>query len=373
MSLITRCPACGTMFKVVTDQLKVSQGWVRCGQCAEVFDASMNLLPGEAASLPPSAFVPDEVPAVQEPPRSQNVQEPEEALQELPDAPAEPEWAPARSFADRASLTPAQSEPDDAAQGGAEDFDPAGWKRALNDRQQDETSALYVDAPSVDTPPLDTPPSRPELVRTEAAEDESGFESADGADPEAPPDVSFVRDARRKAFWKKPLARWSLGLLSLVLLAALAMQWLMQQKDSLAALEPRLVPLLQALCGQLHCEIRPPRHIDSLVIDSSSFNKIGADAYRLSFTLKNTGAIPLEIPSVEVTLTDTQDRAVLRRVLVPVQFGASTAILAAQSELAGVVSMKVSGDGNRAVSSPPSSEPSAPLRVAGYRVLAFYP
>ncbi|MGH8805141.1 MAG: zinc-ribbon domain-containing protein, partial [Polaromonas sp.] len=29
MSLITRCPACGTMFKVVTDQLKVSQGWVR--------------------------------------------------------------------------------------------------------------------------------------------------------------------------------------------------------------------------------------------------------------------------------------------------------------------------------------------------------
>ncbi|UUZ78486.1 DUF3426 domain-containing protein [Polaromonas sp. P1(28)-13] len=131
--------------------------------------------------------------------------------------------------------------------------------------------------------------------------------------------------------------------------------------------------MLQALCGQLHCEIRPPRHIDSLVIDSSSFNKIGADAYRLSFTLKNTGGIPLEIPSVEVTLTDTQDRAVLRRVLVPAQFGAGTAILAARSELAGVVSMKVSGDGNRTVSSPPSSEPSAPLRVAGYRVLAFYP
>ena len=43
MSLITRCPACGTMFKVVTDQLKVSQGWVRCGQCAEVFDASLHL------------------------------------------------------------------------------------------------------------------------------------------------------------------------------------------------------------------------------------------------------------------------------------------------------------------------------------------
>jgi predicted Zn finger-like uncharacterized protein len=34
MSLITRCPACGTMFKVVPDQLRISEGWVRCGQCS---------------------------------------------------------------------------------------------------------------------------------------------------------------------------------------------------------------------------------------------------------------------------------------------------------------------------------------------------
>ena len=34
MSLITRCPACGTMFKVVPDQLRISEGWVRCGHCA---------------------------------------------------------------------------------------------------------------------------------------------------------------------------------------------------------------------------------------------------------------------------------------------------------------------------------------------------
>ncbi|WP_299763436.1 zinc-ribbon domain-containing protein, partial [Ramlibacter sp.] len=29
MSLITSCPACGTMFRVVPDQLKISEGWVR--------------------------------------------------------------------------------------------------------------------------------------------------------------------------------------------------------------------------------------------------------------------------------------------------------------------------------------------------------
>src|SRR6476620_10869997 len=56
MSLITRCPACGTMFKVVADQLKVSQGWVRCGQCAEVFDATVHLLPRELPASSPASF-----------------------------------------------------------------------------------------------------------------------------------------------------------------------------------------------------------------------------------------------------------------------------------------------------------------------------
>ena len=47
MSQITRCPACGTMFKVVPDQLRISEGWVRCGHCAEVFDAAAHLMAAE--------------------------------------------------------------------------------------------------------------------------------------------------------------------------------------------------------------------------------------------------------------------------------------------------------------------------------------
>ncbi len=42
--LATRCPACHTVFRVVRDQLKVSGGWVRCGRCSEVFNASLALL-----------------------------------------------------------------------------------------------------------------------------------------------------------------------------------------------------------------------------------------------------------------------------------------------------------------------------------------
>ena len=66
MALTTRCPHCGTAFKVVPDQLKVRDGLVRCGMCSRVFDGRATLVseiptlhvepPGSYASSPyPSA------------------------------------------------------------------------------------------------------------------------------------------------------------------------------------------------------------------------------------------------------------------------------------------------------------------------------
>src|SRR5512139_594699 len=56
MSLATRCTSCGTVFRVVQDQLKVSEGWVRCGRCNEVFNALEGLFDLERES-------PSELPA----------------------------------------------------------------------------------------------------------------------------------------------------------------------------------------------------------------------------------------------------------------------------------------------------------------------
>jgi predicted Zn finger-like uncharacterized protein len=65
MSLATRCPACNTVFRVLQDQLRVSEGWVRCGQCQEVFNALETLFdlsaPAEAGAPtnpPPAVFTP---------------------------------------------------------------------------------------------------------------------------------------------------------------------------------------------------------------------------------------------------------------------------------------------------------------------------
>jgi hypothetical protein len=192
----------------------------------------------------------------------------------------------------------------------------------------------------------------------------------DALEPETEVVVSFVRDAPRALFWNKPWVRALLGLAFTVLLAALIVQWMVLQKDVLAAQEPRFVPWLEAFCRPLGCAIRPLRRLEGLVIERSSFSKTGPDTYRLSFAFRNTQGVALEVPALEVTLTDSQEQPLLRRVVMPAQFGTTAATLGARSELAGAVSLKVSRDDAQATASP---TPASPLPVAGYRILAFYP
>ncbi len=64
MSQITRCPQCQTRFKVVDDQLRISDGWVRCGKCKAVFDALTHLV----ASAPSAAPAGPQAPSVEHAP-----------------------------------------------------------------------------------------------------------------------------------------------------------------------------------------------------------------------------------------------------------------------------------------------------------------
>lgn len=75
MSLATRCPHCNTIFKVVQDQLKVSEGWVRCGRCTEVFNALEGLFDMEREA-PPQRIVPPTTVVTQPPPSAPPPEEP---------------------------------------------------------------------------------------------------------------------------------------------------------------------------------------------------------------------------------------------------------------------------------------------------------
>jgi hypothetical protein len=148
-----------------------------------------------------------------------------------------------------------------------------------------------------------------------------------------------------------------LALVSLALLALLAGQVAVYERNRLAAMEPRLRPVLQALCQPLECVLAPQRQISDVVIDSSSFNKARGDSYVLALTMKSRATLALETPAVELTLTDAQDQPVLRRVLLP-------------SEMAAPAELPAGGEWNASVSVLVTT---GGARVAGYRLLAFYP
>ena len=423
MSQITRCPACATMFKVGAGQFEAAQGWVRCGCCGEVFDAAQHLVPTDVAALkddaapaaPAVPFVPEDAfealpesaewpapdaletllvssslpaeltPASTDDPFDSAPVVPEPVPQDQPNQPNQPnqpEQPDKSELVGEAQASPELPQPLPAeiclaaADASSPPVAPAGAE-AMPAAPQDEAPAPNIgDFPPVAalTPSVEAP--------TEVAAEPAAVETNPVItplallEPAAPepvpaitpvPELSFVRDAQRKAFWKRPLVRVLLGLVFLLLLTALLLQWVLQQKDNLAATDPRLAPFLQALCGPLNCTIRPPRRIESLLIDSSSFRKTGPDMYSLSFVLKNNSAAVLEMPSLEVTLTDIQEQALVRRVLAPREFGATTAALAAHGELAGVITLKVAGE------PVPGAPLVPPLPVTGYRVVAFYP
>lgn len=314
MSLITCCPACATMFKVVPDQLKISEGWVRCGHCAEVFDAAAHL-----QQYTPTVFRP---PAAQDEAQSQGLAPADDAAHAppAPDTTAEtnppyPPFVLVREDSDAGETLPPPS--------GYDVFAPAPPVPAVAPTRQ----AVAVVEP------------QPEPALS---------------------DVSFVRQARRKAYWRRPGVRALLALLLLALCASLAAQFGVHDRDRLAATQPALRPLLQELCRHLQCAIAAPRQIEAIVIDSSSFNKLRSDAYRLNFTLKNQAAMELAMPSIELTLTDTQDQPVVRRVLAPAELGAQAGVIAAAAEWSGSLTMSVAANGSAG-------------RIAGYRLLAFYP
>ena len=314
MSLITRCPACSTMFNVVTDQLKVSQGWVRCGQCANVFDAMLHLQNENASPQP-------------QPPQVIDQQA----------------WPTASASTGDSGLSYAE----------------------------EVTAALTIPVESGAMAAVDLPVA----VSTQAAEVKAPefVDTRDDLSTADSRDVSFVRDARRQAFWRKPLTRVMLGLSALLLLSLLALQVAVTQRDRLAALEPGLKPILQLLCERLACQVGPVRQIEAIVMDSSSFNKINdAGIYQLSFSFKNAGSAAVAMPSLEVTLTDTQDQPVLRRVLFPAQFSSSSSnsMLAAGAEFSAVLNLQVTAHPSPAET---ATAPGTLLRVAGYRLLAFYP
>ena len=207
--------------------------------------------------------------------------------------------------------------------------------------------------------PTEIPAPSPMAVEQATAEDsrpEGLDHDADAAEPGVQ-ELSFMRAARRKAFWRKPWVRAALSVVLLASVALLAAQVAVRERDDLAARVPALRPGLEALCRQWGCVLAPRRDIAAVEVDSSSFQKLRGDEYQFSLVLKNRSAIAVAMPAVELTLTDAADQPVLRRVLLPEHWNAPQE-LAAHGEWSVSRTLVLSATG---------------VRITGYRVVAFYP
>ena len=400
MTYTTRCPACGTTFRVVPDQLKISDGWVRCGYCSDVFDATLNLQPwsgdsAEVASQAPRPPVNPPAPAGD--PTMPGEPRPVERTKtdELPAtvtaaAPA----APVAVAAPAVAASPDIRVPDPGLDSPTDDEPMAsGWEDSdFMAELQRYARQVRAGDPSESPEPSDRTPSPAESLASASANvlakaimppganavaehqaqtgDRSGPpplqrapepapmpEAEPVADPEVEP--GFVVQARRRAFWSSAGVRAVMLVLVLLLGTTLVGQWALHERDAVAARWPAARPALEQACERLGCTVAALQRIDDVVIDSSSLQRKLGNFYAFDLVLKNRADVPLAAPALELTLTDLRDQVIARRVFLPQEMPGMPDELPARESVSTSLRLSIAL-GNDAT-------------MSGFRALVFYP
>lgn len=342
MSLATRCTACGTVFKVVQDQLKVSKGWVRCGRCDTVFNALEELFELDGDTIIGGVRQPvvrPTLPELPQQPRTDIIDSNETSSSRENDGVADdPPQAPADAHDEfsRSLFGPHRKNPDQTPSDLVKHRD----RNEFADAQFDSDLMSEEDALPTPTPP--SPKSQADYTPPLPSE-------------ETP---AFVRHADRQARWNSPRARWLLSLASLFMAVTLGLQLAHHWRDRLVAEVPSSTPYLAQWCRWLSCKVETYRSIKDITVETSALNRLpqSSDAYRLSVTLRNRGHLSLRLPSVDLSVNDGAGQLLARRTLHPADFQTRQDAVAANSEVTLALVLK-----------------SVNPRVNGYTVEVFYP
>ncbi len=346
MSFITRCPSCGTAFRVVADQLKIADGWVRCGCCQHIFDATLDLQP---------ALEPRVAPPVPQPGRAGEV--PEAPPATVADPASTLDTQPADGAASTASLAGSSGRED-----GDADADASEEAGAPNAGGALAAGTSPASMGSGSTQPRPTEPFRDDGLTLPRAPQDTLVEAGEtgsppcGAEDDEP---AFVRQARRRAFWRRPWVRAVLGVVALGLGAALVAQAAWIWRDEWAARHPALRPALQAFCATLDCQIAPPRRVQDVLIEGSVLLRRAPDRYSFHLVLRNQADVEVRAPALELTLLDAQEQVLVRRVWLPHEWPQPTTALGPRAEWPLQFELRY-------------EHPQA-ARMAGYRAVLFYP
>ncbi len=281
MALATRCPGCHAVFRVVADQLKLRGGLVRCGACGHVFDAIGTLSYLDDTSVRPAASPPAAAAETQAAP------------------PAEPLESPVTS-------TPLVEE-----------------ATATEDAHAPPTFAGEIAPAALEQPAAatETPPQPEDTMEPEATPIEQTLPPPTAAPPtvEAEPAIDIGAPAflheqtpRRRA------ARIVYGIGAAIAALALALQLVLLFRTDIVAQWPAARPALVSLCEAMRCTVGWPMRGELLAVVGSELQALpGTNALELTAVVRNRATVTLALPALEVTLTDTQNRALARKVFRP--------------------------------------------------------
>lgn len=306
--MLTRCPSCATHFRVTPEQLKVRGGRVRCGECQNIFNALDSLIEEPvvvtvpvAAAVPP-APTPEEIPGSAAVPVADNAEEADEFPSSQAEEIAVPPAAP---------------------------FEPAP-----------EASESLAADPGVEAAAPET-----EIADLDATA-EATAEDWIATFPEPPP----------------PPRRWPWVIGSLIALVAIVLQALLAFRVELVVLWPEAKPALVALCEMADCEVGLPAKVGLVGIEASDLHPDSEHKGRLvlAATLKNRAPFAQQFPHLELTLTDTADQAIARKVLAPADYLPSSSLIAGGMKPNADIPVAIGID-------------SGEIAASGYRLYLFYP
>lgn len=344
MELTTRCPQCGTVFSANLQQLQLRKGFVRCTQCAHIFDGYEAVVPSDQSLVPSEPKVPDLPLPVAPPPTVPPLIIPARGT----DAPARPSLPETAGTESRGRFTISATAGAQAPDSRQDPIFKIG--SPAHERGAEEPSIGRVAAPPV----AQEPPAGGSIYIEPRRRAPASMPDDREALPEG---ESAGSSSWVRVFW---------GVLVVAGLLLLAGQALYVYRAQIANQIPALRPMLEQACASLACKVAYVRRIEQISVTSSALRASptpgdapeGESQMMLQFTLRNAYDKPQEWPTMVLDLKDFSGTLVVRKNLAPAEYLAPATLsrpFPASSEV--TVSLPIKLDG---------------LKVNGYQLDKFF-
>lgn len=147
---------------------------------------------------------------------------------------------------------------------------------------------------------------------------------------------------------------------AVVLLMLLVLQGALSFRNALAARFPAAKGVLVSTCAVFGCRVDLPAQIENIAIETGELTTLGGGVYAFTTELRNTAGTAQAWPSLELALTDANDKPLVRRVFGPNDYLAATTVrangIAPRTEQAVKLHFRVDD-----------------LKPSGYHIAVFYP